>query len=209
MDGGCQKTKKKPWSGWWQLKYFVYFHPELWGRFNPFWRAYFSDGLVQPPTSGDFYQKDCQIRGIKAYEKNLARDGCTPPFGCRKNMSTFQASKVELGDSSCQTRTGRFLFVFWFRKWKRYCKKSKWRWTSFQQLYGKSLLSQWSFGFFPFQMILSTSRRSDLDGISINWSTCLAIRNAGSLLVFFSSQDVFFKKTRPRTSRFNSMSFLY
>ena len=74
------KDQKKPWSGWWQLKYFVYFHPELWGRFNPFWRAYFSDGLVQPPTSGDFFQKDCQIRGIKAYEKNLARDGCTPPL---------------------------------------------------------------------------------------------------------------------------------
>ena len=26
-----------------------YFHPEPWGRF-PFWRAYFSKGLVQPPT---------------------------------------------------------------------------------------------------------------------------------------------------------------
>ncbi len=27
-----------------------YFHPENWGRF-PIWRAYFSNGLVQPPTS--------------------------------------------------------------------------------------------------------------------------------------------------------------
>ena len=27
-----------------------YFHPEPWGRF-PIWRAYFSNGLVQPPTS--------------------------------------------------------------------------------------------------------------------------------------------------------------
>ena len=31
---------------WWQLKD----HPENWGRF-PFWREYFSDGLVQPPTN--------------------------------------------------------------------------------------------------------------------------------------------------------------
>ena len=31
------------------FKYFLYFHPETWGRF-PIWRAYFSDGLVQPPT---------------------------------------------------------------------------------------------------------------------------------------------------------------
>ena len=29
---------------------FFYFHPEPWGRI-PFWRAYFSAGLVQPPTS--------------------------------------------------------------------------------------------------------------------------------------------------------------
>ena len=27
-----------------------YFHPN-WGKMNPIWRAYFSDGLVQPPTS--------------------------------------------------------------------------------------------------------------------------------------------------------------
>ena len=28
----------------------LYFHPEPWGD-DPIWRAYFSDGLVQPPTS--------------------------------------------------------------------------------------------------------------------------------------------------------------
>ena len=26
------------------------FHPEPWGKMNPFWPSYFSDGLVQPPT---------------------------------------------------------------------------------------------------------------------------------------------------------------
>ena len=36
-------------SGWWQLKYFFYFHPLIWGN-DPIWRAYFSKGL-KPPTS--------------------------------------------------------------------------------------------------------------------------------------------------------------
>ena len=27
-----------------------YFHPEIWGN-DPIWRSYFSNGLVQPPTS--------------------------------------------------------------------------------------------------------------------------------------------------------------
>ena len=34
---------------WWQLKHFWNFHPEPWGN-DPIWRAYFSNGLVQPPT---------------------------------------------------------------------------------------------------------------------------------------------------------------
>ncbi len=32
---------------WWQLKYFWNFHPYLLGKMNPFWRAYFSNGLVK------------------------------------------------------------------------------------------------------------------------------------------------------------------
>ena len=35
---------------WWQLKYFLC-SPLILGKMNPFWRAYFSKGLVQPPTS--------------------------------------------------------------------------------------------------------------------------------------------------------------
>ena len=31
--------------------FFGIFTPKNWGKMNPFWRAYFSDGLVQPPTS--------------------------------------------------------------------------------------------------------------------------------------------------------------
>ena len=34
---------------WWQLKYFP-FSPRTLGKMNPFWWAYFSSGLVQPPT---------------------------------------------------------------------------------------------------------------------------------------------------------------
>ena len=37
-------------SRWWQLKYFGNFLPDRWGN-DPNWRAYFSDGLVQQPTS--------------------------------------------------------------------------------------------------------------------------------------------------------------
>ena len=35
---------------WWQLKYFLCSSQNL-GKMNPFWRAYFSNGLVKPPTS--------------------------------------------------------------------------------------------------------------------------------------------------------------
>ena len=34
-------------TGWWFQIFFIF--TPIWGRF-PFWRAYFSDGLVQPPT---------------------------------------------------------------------------------------------------------------------------------------------------------------
>ena len=41
-----QKLKND--TRWWQLKYFWNFHPENWGN-DLIGRAYFSDGLVQPP----------------------------------------------------------------------------------------------------------------------------------------------------------------
>ena len=34
---------------WWQLKYFL-FSPWKLGKMNPVWRAYFSNGVVQPPS---------------------------------------------------------------------------------------------------------------------------------------------------------------
>ena len=35
---------------------FLYFHPEPWGRWTHFWCSYFSNGLVQPPTSWFFFR---------------------------------------------------------------------------------------------------------------------------------------------------------
>ena len=47
-DRGFVDTK----AGWLLcLNIFGMFTPKTWGRWFPFWRAYFSDGLVQPPTS--------------------------------------------------------------------------------------------------------------------------------------------------------------
>ena len=40
--------------GWWQLKYFLC-SPRTLGKMNPFWRAYFSNGLVQPPSRFQYY----------------------------------------------------------------------------------------------------------------------------------------------------------
>jgi len=41
-------------SRWWQLKYFLC-SPRKLGKMNPFWRAYFSTGSVQPPTGHGFF----------------------------------------------------------------------------------------------------------------------------------------------------------
>ena len=41
--------KRKARSRWWFQRFF-YVHPYYLGKMNPFWRAYFPDGLVQPPT---------------------------------------------------------------------------------------------------------------------------------------------------------------
>ena len=43
-------------SRWWQLKYFFIFTPGNLGKMDPIWRcAYFSDGLVQPPTKYRYF----------------------------------------------------------------------------------------------------------------------------------------------------------
>ena len=42
--------RHKNWARWW-FHFLIDFHPYL-GKMNPIWRAYFSNGLVQPPPSG-------------------------------------------------------------------------------------------------------------------------------------------------------------
>ena len=46
---GKQKTLNTWFYRWWQLNLFLV-SPRKLGKMNPFWRAYFSNGLVQPPT---------------------------------------------------------------------------------------------------------------------------------------------------------------
>ena len=58
QDFGTHQQYFKLWgwlplsSSWWNFKYFLFSSRNL-GKMNPFWRAYFSKGLVQPPTSWD------------------------------------------------------------------------------------------------------------------------------------------------------------
>ena len=75
---------------WWQLKYIFYFQPKPWGN-DPIWRAYFSNGLVQPPTSERmvtmfFWVYKCFL------------------------MAMFQASGMYLAECFFQDFTGVFLF---------------------------------------------------------------------------------------------------
>ena len=58
-------------SGWWQLKYFLNFHPNPWGN-DPKWRAYFSNGLVQPPTS-----KSCFWRSMFIFSRDTCLENPT------------------------------------------------------------------------------------------------------------------------------------
>ena len=41
----------QPWTGWWFHIFSILFSPRRLGKMMPFWRRYFSKGLVQPPTS--------------------------------------------------------------------------------------------------------------------------------------------------------------
>ena len=46
-----------------------YFHPDTWGK-DPIWRAYFSNGLVQPPTRHHFPYVQC-LREWQQKSKSL------------------------------------------------------------------------------------------------------------------------------------------
>ena len=61
LKQGREATEPWGWlcflSRWWVFqRFFLEFsHPEIWGKMNPIWRAYFSKGLVQPPTRYVFF----------------------------------------------------------------------------------------------------------------------------------------------------------
>ena len=46
---GVYISKKENMTSRWWFQFFLCFHPDPWGK-DPIWRAYFSGGLVQPPT---------------------------------------------------------------------------------------------------------------------------------------------------------------
>ena len=46
-----ERYREEESSRWWQLKYFLNFHPGNWGRWTHFDEHIFLKGLVQPPTS--------------------------------------------------------------------------------------------------------------------------------------------------------------
>ena len=55
----------------------LYFHPENWGN-DPIWRAYFSDGLVQPPTRHTFVVGDVKNEAV-ILEERLGRNDHVVP----------------------------------------------------------------------------------------------------------------------------------
>ena len=74
-------------SWWWQLKYFIFI---LTRGNDPFWRAYFSNGLLQPPTRIDrtvvwavFFWKErnvCKKTRVKSLILASLRSGCRVGF---------------------------------------------------------------------------------------------------------------------------------
>ena len=56
MGKGSEGEFFQEWQArWWNFNYLIYFHPDPWGN-DPIWRAYLSNGLVQPPTSNNDFR---------------------------------------------------------------------------------------------------------------------------------------------------------
>ena len=97
--------------GWWLFSnIFWNFHPELWGKMN--WRAYFSNGLVQPPTSHCIqlffvsflsFNKKTLFRGSISTGENVTRVGgrgeATPKCGGKDVRK--RSLKTNLGGGGC------------------------------------------------------------------------------------------------------------
>jgi len=85
------------------------------GKMNPIWRAYFSDGLVQPPTSYSMHQKfsrgfDCASWRLQAVP--LAKDCFNSISGALESIRRFGGSKppgfkkAHLRDPKCMIQFG-------------------------------------------------------------------------------------------------------
>ena len=105
-------------SRWWILKYFLC-SPRNLGKMNPFWRAYFSKGLVQPPTSYVLWVDDGFWFEFNGRFASMADRFCMEFFAFRfwipTNFGHFfpqycnhQSSEAEGTQLKC-----RVCFVFW------------------------------------------------------------------------------------------------
>ena len=65
---------------WLAVSNIFYTHPDPWGN-DPIWRAYFSDGLVQPPT--------------RKWTKHLRNSGCIHSMWCSLGASPLHGEKIQ------------------------------------------------------------------------------------------------------------------
>ena len=99
-------------AGWWFQICFIF--TPIWGRF-PIWRAYFSIGLVQPPTSIYIYNHLPPIKGTKNNHCKITRNPSFHMFShhaCRYAWP-FQRSRTR---SSVERRTFQ-MSLGELRKW--------------------------------------------------------------------------------------------
>ena len=97
-------------SRWWQLKYFLC-SPRTLGKMNPFWRAYFSNGLVQPPTRNAL---GCFFFALASFLVSSAMDLRTEDVTQlnRKSGGSEEGERPQLCCSGC---TGKVVSVSIYR----------------------------------------------------------------------------------------------
>ena len=86
---------------WLVVSNIFYFHPNL-GKMNPFWRAYFSDGLVQPPTSQSRGSIFCWEKTTpkKPLRKNpIQKAGSDPAVPGTRNLKKLGGMGTETADA--------------------------------------------------------------------------------------------------------------
>ena len=88
-------------SGWWQLKYFLFFTPTTWGQIDPIWLSHnFSNELVQPPTDVCIISEAYQRLPGSAEPNFHGKISPNLPGG-RSQLSTIQLPIPEDGIFEC------------------------------------------------------------------------------------------------------------